>query len=384
MSRWLRNSPLITILAALAVICADSYAQNAQKRYDDYYSRVEADYNAWAKKVKAIWGGDSIVDSTPTRWVEYSEDLMSRSIVDFDKGTAFVELAVGANSLSPEELSQRMENAIENFLGSRGTVNPYNDNYNVALSRNPIMDDLVDYNAMGITDPSEPLSRDIKARNHATPAKRKAAAANLSHNTYRSRAASGTQVVYAKVPVSPNALSQNAAQYSKIVTANANRFGVSESLIYAIMEQESRFNPMARSYIPAYGLMQIVPTTAGRDAYRYVYDVDEIPTAEFLYMPEYNIEMGVAYLKVLFRQFSKIEDEFCRELCVIASYNTGAGNVSRAFTGSTNLSKAIPLINNYDYFQLYDYLTTHLGSSEARNYVKGVTDRREKYLEDDF
>lgn len=66
---------------------------------------------------------------------------------------------------------------------------------------------------------------------------------------------------------------------------------------------------------------------------------------------------------------------------MIAGYNTGAGNVSRAFTGNTNLNKALPLINGYGYNQLYNHLTTKLGTEEARNYVSGVTQRREKYLQ---
>jgi hypothetical protein len=78
-------------------------------------------------------------------------------------------------------------------------------------------------------------------------------------------------------------------------------------------------------------------------------------------------------------QFSKVKDEGCRRLCVIASYNTGAGNVSRAFIGSTKLSKAFDKINEMTYDQLYNYLTHNLNTDEARNYVSGVSRRREKY-----
>jgi hypothetical protein len=83
---------------------------------------------------------------------------------------------------------------------------------------------------------------------------------------------------------------------------------------------------------------------------------------------------------ILMNQFSKVQNPDCRRLCVIASYNTGAGNVSRAFTGNTKLGNAFPHINKYNYNALFNHLTTKLNTSEARNYVKRVSERREKYL----
>ena len=75
-----------------------------------------------------------------------------------------------------------------------------------------------------------------------------------------------------------------------------------------------------------------------------------------------------------------VKDLNCRRLCVIASYNTGAGNVSRAFIGSTRLNNAYDEINKLDYNQLYRHLTRKLSTAEARSYVKGVTKKREKYI----
>lgn len=187
-------------------------------------------------------------------------------------------------------------------------------------------------------------------------------------------------VVKVEMSMVTDNISKNAALYKDHVATYSRKFQIEQPLIFAVMEQESSFNPEATSWVPAYGLMQLVPRSGGYDAYRYVYRNDWVPTKSYLYVPHQNIELGTAYLRILMNQFSGVTDPDCRRLCVIASYNTGAGNVSRAFTGNTNLKSAIALINGYNYTQLYNYLTSKLSTDEARKYVSGVSKRREKYL----
>ena len=175
-------------------------------------------------------------------------------------------------------------------------------------------------------------------------------------------------------------LSKNAALYKDIVNTHSEKFEIEEPLIFAVMEQESHFNPEAKSWVPAYGLMQLVPKSGGYDAYRYVHKRDWIPTMEYLYVPQQNIELGTAYLRILENMFKNVKDADCRRLCVIAGYNTGAGNVCRAFTGKTNIKGAVEYINKYSYEELYDYLTKNLSTDEARKYVSGVSSKREKYI----
>lgn len=188
------------------------------------------------------------------------------------------------------------------------------------------------------------------------------------------------KVVKIEMALVTDNLSKSAALYKDIVSRYSKKFQIEEPLIFAVIEQESRFNPEATSWVPAYGLMQLVPTSGGADAYKFVYKRDWIPTKSYLFVPHHNIELGTAYLRILMNTFKDVKDPDCRRLCVIAGYNTGAGNVSRAFTGDKNVNNAIPLINGYNYQQLYKHLTNRLSTSEARNYVSGVTKRREKYI----
>jgi membrane-bound lytic murein transglycosylase C len=78
--------------------------------------------------------------------------------------------------------------------------------------------------------------------------------------------------------------------------------------------------------------------------------------------------------------FKKVENPRCRMLCAIAAYNTGAGNVSRAINGTTNISKAIPTINTMSYDQLFAHLKRALPHAETQDYIQKVTSKMQKYI----
>lgn len=201
-----------------------------------------------------------------------------------------------------------------------------------------------------------------------------------SSSTVKGKDNKTRKVVKVEMALVSDNLSKNAAIYKDYVTKYSNSFDVEEPLIFAIIEQESHFNPEAKSWVPAFGLMQLVPKSGGFDAYRYVYKREWIPTMDYLYVPKQNIELGTAYLRILMNQFRNVKDPACRRLCVIAGYNTGAGNVCRAFTGKTSISGAVEHINKYSYDELYNHLTKKLSTDEARKYVSGVSKKREKYI----
>jgi soluble lytic murein transglycosylase-like protein len=171
---------------------------------------------------------------------------------------------------------------------------------------------------------------------------------------------------------------EGAARYSSLVERYSGDYALPPSLIYAIMREESSFNPKARSVANALGLMQVVPKTAGGEVHAFLTGKHAIPTRAVLFTPEQNIRYGTAYLYLLHnRYFNEVSNHISRELCIIAAYNGGPGAVMRSF-GRTR-EQAIAKINSLGPDKLYSTLVRSLPSRETRDYVVKVVDARNKF-----
>jgi soluble lytic murein transglycosylase len=103
--------------------------------------------------------------------------------------------------------------------------------------------------------------------------------------------------------------------FAPIVAAEARRQSLSEAWVYAIMREESAFDPRVVSAAKAFGLMQLIVPTAKKIGQGLGLSPDE----ESLKQPAVNIPIGARYLTVLRGQFAD------NPLLAIPGYNAGAG-----------------------------------------------------------
>ena len=137
--------------------------------------------------------------------------------------------------------------------------------------------------------------------------------------------------------------------YSATVEAAAAEFDVDPLLIWAIMRQESRFDPEAFGYAGERGLMQVMPSTQAWIAELLEEDIS--PGDAFT--PEASVRMGAWFLDFLLDYF-----DGNLELTVTA-YNGGAGSVDSW--------QADPLVSNQD------DLLRWIGFGQTREYLERVS-----------
>jgi soluble lytic murein transglycosylase len=143
--------------------------------------------------------------------------------------------------------------------------------------------------------------------------------------------------------------------YSEIVEEAAKRQGVSASLTYAIMRQESAFAPRVGSSAGAVGLMQLIRPTAERAAKELGLD----PATIDLKVPATNVQLGTFYLGRLLRMFGG-------NVALAASgYNAGPGAAARWLEAAGD--------------QPLDVFTAFIPYRETRHYVRRVIGNWARY-----
>ncbi|MBM3566729.1 MAG: lytic transglycosylase domain-containing protein, partial [Alphaproteobacteria bacterium] len=123
--------------------------------------------------------------------------------------------------------------------------------------------------------------------------------------------------------LSPGGGSYDSAAYPLPSWEPEDGFRVDPALIYALIRQESAFNPNAQSRVGASGLMQLMPRTAGLVARDRAYHRGS--KRKKLFTPELNLTLGQRYLESLIRDPNIQGDLFF----IAAAWNGGPGNLAK-------------------------------------------------------
>lgn len=400
--------------------------QQTEKDYQDFVFAYMAEYEHWRvdylkefdkyrAEIIEKWGVGEV--SQPRKNVEYSADQNIKTVIDYDKSEVSVSILVDKN-LTDEEAKVEVAKQVESLVAKADTTAAEAIATADPQATAEIKITEVEFSVENeqqakqvIIDQTKAQLREIdKESDKAQLTKNDSVSADMieqvsiqkkkklleiakerlvsvSDDYEKQRHQQKTQltdkkIVEYKVALAKNGLSSRANAVVDFAQTEGDRWQVSSALIMAVIHSESSFDPKATSPIPAYGLMQIVPTTAGYDVNQIVRHKSEPMTSGELYTPNINVETGAAYLNILNKRYLKsIENDESRLYCVIAAYNTGAGNVAKAFNadGARNIRKASKIINQMSPDEVYQHLLVNLPYDETKHYLKKVSSRIDLY-----
>jgi len=314
--------------------------------------------------LRALWPEAQPEVASEHRYVKYTNAYEARAIVDFDEGWLRVETVAMEAPL--EKLKEAIVTTVLTPRDLR--IEAIFDDTAPTLGAEPFL--------LGQILDGE--GKALRWRWRAERFAEAVVASKLKRRTITLPSGERRTLRQVQVALVSNHLKLREKAYAKSVLATARRYDVRPSLIYAVIEVESAFNPYAVSSAKAYGLMQIVPATAGRDVYQQINKRPGEPTKEALFDPDFNIDIGGAYLHLVDDRYLKeIKDSNSRSFATIAAYNGGVTAALRTF--DRDPKRAVAQINRLASDAVYERLRRHHPFAETRRYLEKVRSAEANY-----
>lgn len=356
------NDPSSAI-RAIAKNKSIQYAKNPKKLSTDI-SSLDKFLSNFIKEISNIWGEKNVKIPKKKEYVKYLQNYKSRALVDFDKGIVTIE------TLDDKDYKKSLKNAIITtlLLPDDPRAADLFEAKSVKLGSTPyLLGEVKD-------DQNEEIRYEWRANRFADI---------LVNNDIKIKTIQkdnkDIKVHFVDIPMVKDHANIRVEKFKPFVQEFAKKYDISVNLVFAIIRTESNFNQFAISSANAYGLMQVVPTSAGKDAYRYISGKNWTPTKSYLFDAKNNIELGSAYLKLLDSKYlNGIVNPVSKEYCIISAYNTGSGNVLRTF--NRNKERAKEMINRKNAQEIYETLINNLPYEETRSYLKKVINYKKDFI----
>ncbi|WP_028110904.1 transglycosylase SLT domain-containing protein [Ferrimonas futtsuensis] len=393
----------------------EAFKQQTMSEFEQYKADYLDQFDQHRQELMKLWGRP--LQSDADTYVNYSNDLTQRTVVDFSNDTIEISVIHEPGSAPPlDQAVARLQqiSTPENQMPEQAEAPLVRLSVSAEEYLKPVTPEhsSLSYSAQAEKEQEKLISQqhqqalvaiekraDLAIISGSDEAKvesqldreRKRIKAHEMERLARLKAQYSQQmrhdpsskvVTTYKVTLPNKQIASKAKPYLASVKSESERWHVAPELIFAIMKAESSFNPRAKSHIPAFGLMQIVPSSAGKDVNDKLLSRHGKPSEYQLFQPSENIQYGTAYLHLLYDKYlARIEDPKARLYCTIAAYNTGPGNVARAFNPdrSRNILKAAPIINQLSSVEVFDRLKGFLPYDETKVYLDRVVDYHEEF-----
>lgn len=349
----------LLVIAPLLISCSGSKKDADTEAYVKDTNGFDILMGQFAHNIENIWGLNEVLIAGPKDYVKYTDQYETRSHINFDAGSITIETISGTDPAA--HLRQAIISTL--LMGNDpGSIDLYSDVDDIPISKEPFLYGQV------LDNNGDAIRWQWRAAHFAD---------YLLQNRLQKRS-SGLHIIWSvTIQLVPNHVDKRAHKYLPMIRKAAQKYGVEESLILAIMQTESSFNPYAVSHADALGLMQVVQHSAGRDVFKMKGKWGQ-PSRSYLFDPENNIDAGTAYLYLLQSSYlGGIVNPTSRRYAVITAYNGGAGSVLRVFSRDKN--QAFSVINSLRADEVYATLSTRHPSAESRRYLYKVSTLQKNY-----
>jgi len=427
MGRYYYVNLLLVLLPALALAQPDTeyqnYVREVEARWNEYleqqefqefqrqqdaafqeFQRQQAEaYRQYVEEIERKW--NEFIGSSRTEWVEYSDDKDVRSIVNFESPDSesdepqpvvtpepspetagpIAPLAAEAPPEVPSEPGAQIDQPASTGIAPGqikvealvpAEIPDAVDKAKAMISRqienlfsaaNAAKQSILEKQVQTKTgEPVQPQNVQQFVEEEVLPS------VQVAPQPVQSKDGVERVKVSVVIPMVPDHLRIRAERYLETVRKHGARYEIDVPLALAVIQTESYFNPLAKSPVPAFGLMQLVPNSGGYDAYRHVFKKDQRPAPDFLYVPENNVLLGVGYLNLLKEKYLYgIKDPLKQEYLAIAAYNGGIGRVIRRVLKKYNVAKMSP-------DEVFDVLRREM-PDETKDYLAKVVKLKAHY-----
>lgn len=345
---------MLLIVIHLLMSCSNSRNNYDKKLYIHNTSKFNLLTHHFHRKINSIWKSNEILITWPSQNnIKHNNQYKTCSHINFNNRTITVETVI------PYNVNDHLHQAIINTLLMSYNLHSLHCNTNISnhiiINKKPFLYGQV------LDHQGKPIQWYWRAKKFAD---------YLIQTSVQTYIKNFHKIWFITIPLTPNHVDKRAIKYLSMVRKASKEYGVDQSLILAIMQIESSFNPDAVSHTDALGLMQIVQHSAGRDVFKMQGKWGQ-PSCSYLFNPQNNIDIGTAYLSMLQNTYlSNIDNPISQLYVTIAAYNSGVTNVLRIF--SENQNQAFTVINSMKPDEVYQALYTRHPSIESRHYLYKV------------